>query len=231
MIFYLDEVQKKLGYSFKDAELLRQCFTHKSYSDEAKGELNNERLEFLGDSVLGLVVTEYLYKSSKQNEGSMTNLKQQFVSCKPLANAIKKLKIEEYMLKNSSMNEVSDNIRENLFESIVGGIYLDGGLEKARAFIYQNLLTKTKIILESKSDVNYKGKLNEYIAKKKLGQIEYQEVSKIGQDHNPQFKMQVLLNGEKLVTASGKSKKKAEQACAKKALDKLKNKKITKSGK
>ena len=246
MIFYLDEVQKKLGYTFKNAELLRQCFTHKSFSDEEKGELNNERLEFLGDSVLGFVVTDFLYKNSKYSEGNMTNLKQRVVSCKPLADAIIKLKVEEYLLKHSSM-EISNNIRENLFESIVAGIYLDGGLENARNFIHKNLLNKLSLDIKSgkltKSEgeslgctvkkakpIDNKSLLNEYASKKKLGTVEYKEISKTCEDHNPTFKMQVLLNGKPLASAKGKSKKEAEQACAKKALEILKNKN-TKNGK
>ena len=247
MIFYLDEVQKKLGYTFKNADLLRQCFTHKSFSDEEKGELNNERLEFLGDSVLGFIVTDFLYKNSQYSEGNMTNLKQQVVSCKPLAEAIKRLNIDEYLLKHSSM-EISNNIRENLFESIVAGIYLDGGLDKARNFIHKNLLTK--LIADIKSGklthndgeslgcslkkskpLDSKSLLNEYVSKKRLGAVEYKMISQTGKDHEPQFKMQLLLNGEQLATAMGKSKKEAQQACAKKALEILKNKKITKSGK
>lgn len=234
MIFHLDDVQKKLGYSFKNADLLRQCFTHKSFSNEALGELNNERLEFLGDSVLGFVVTDFFYKNSEYSEGNMTNLKQQIVSRNPLANAIKKLKVEAHLLKSNSM-EISDNIRENLFESIVAGIYLDGGLVEARNFIYKNLLKNTSVVLPKKQTkqpkIDSKSELNEFVSKNKLGTVTYGELLKQGKDHDPTFKMEVLLNGKSLSTATAKRKRDAEQACAKKALEILKNKKFKKNGK
>ena len=224
MKFNIEEVQNKIGYTFKNPELLRQCFTHKSFSNEAKGELNNERLEFLGDSILGYVVADYLYSNCNLcDEGDMTELRQQLVSRYPLASAVKKLQIEKYLLKNGSFQkEASVKIYANLYESVLAGIYLDGGLHKASDFIYRTLISVTNLNYTNSGDVNYKGEFKEFVEKNKLGSIEYVLVSKTGKDNAPKFLMQVLLNGKIISTASGNSKRQAEQICAKNALKILK---------
>ncbi len=223
MIFYLDEVQQKIGYEFKDSELLRQCFTHKSAVDEKKGELNNERLEYLGDSVLGFIVAEYLFKSGFYSEGDMTAKKQTLVSSKPLAEAVKKLDIDKYLLKADGMI-ISDNIRENLYESIVAGLYLDGGINEAKKFVTKTLLVNNAKIKQTKKIVDYKSLLNEYCLKKRLGQVKYVLVKKSGKDHNPEFEMAVVIGENQIATGVGFSKKNAEQQSAEKAYNILKRK-------
>ncbi len=221
MIFYLDEVQQKIAYKFNDPELLRQCFTHKSAVDEKKGEINNERLEYLGDSVLGFIIADYLYKSGFYSEGSMTAKKQSLVSSKPLAEAVKKLGVDAYLLKADSM-VVSDKIRENLYESIVAGLYLDGGIEVAKKFITQTLLVGKEKVLKQEKIIDYKSLLNEYCFKKRLGQVKYSLVKKRGKDHNPEFEMAVIIGDVVIATGVGSSKKNAEQKSAEKAYNALK---------
>ena len=128
-------VEKIIGYEFGDKELLLNAFTHASFANEKAGEKNNERLEFLGDSVLGLVVSEYLYKLGELSEGKMTFKKQSIVSSKPLASVCYNLGIESELLLGENV-KITDNLRENLVESLIGAMYLDGGYEPCKNFIY-----------------------------------------------------------------------------------------------
>ncbi len=220
MIFYLTEVQQIIGYEFKNSDLLRLCFTHASYAPELKNSKDNERLEFLGDSVLGFVVTDYLFKNKRQDEGRMTEDKQGIVSTKPLAQAIDRLGLHKYLLRNETL-KITDRLKENLFEAIVAGIYLDGGLEEARSFIMKNLVYTLKDI-NSVTANDFKSQINEYSAKHKFGTIKYKLKSKKGSDHEPTFEVEAILNGKVLSTGVGKSKKLAEQKSAELALKKLK---------
>ena len=220
MIFFLAEVQDKIGYSFKDSEIIRTAFTHPSFSNEKLGEINYERLEFLGDSVLGFIVADYLFKGSDKNEGQMTKSKSDIVSSFPLSSATKKLGLDKYLLISPGMI-VTDNIRENLFESVVGAIYLDGGISEATKFVKKNLIdfvAKNKVVIEKN---NYKSQINELATKRRLGIVKYLFKDKTGGDHNPTFTMQLTINGEVVAEGKGASKKSAEQQAAKKALQKL----------
>ncbi len=236
MVFHLTEIEEILGYKFNNPEILRRCFVHPSYANEHNEE-SYDRLEFLGDSILGYVVADYLYNSNKQSEGDMTLRKQALVSREPLSMAIKKLGLNSYVLASESlMNNITDSVSENLYEALVAGIYLDGGLENAKAFIYKTLIDVVvknakqnykKVVLQ-----NYKNTLKEYCEKKKLGSLEYVLIKKSGNDHNPIFEMAVKLGGKQLAKGRGKSKKIAEQEASCKALEILnKNKKNGKSKK
>ncbi len=221
MIFYITEVQEKIGYEFKDPEILRCAFTHPSYISH--DVLDYDRCEFLGDSVLGFIVADYLFKKKVKNEGAMTEEKKNIVSSKPLALATKTLGVDVYMLK-SEKTDMTDSMRENLFESIVGAIYLDGGLEEARKFIIKNLIEPfykngVKAVKDNKS------LLNEYTSKRKLGNVKYSLISKKGMDNLPTFTVKVLVDDKVLAEGVGNSKKNAEQMAAEKALTILKKRK------
>ena len=220
MIFYITEVQEKLGYNFKDPEIIRRAFTHPSSLKSDHDEKDYDRYEFLGDSVLGFVVADYIFKRKFKNEGQMTEEKKSIVSSKPLSMATKTLGVEKYMLKSDKL-EITDSMCENLFEAIIGAIYLDGGLEEARKFILKNLIEPfykhgIKVVKDSKS------LLNEYTSKNKLGDVKYTLVNKKGKDNLPTFTVKVLLNNKVLAEGVGNSKKNAEQMAAEKALAKLK---------
>lgn len=220
MIFYITEVQEKIGYEFKDPEILRRAFTHPSYLKGDYDEKDYDRYEFLGDSVLGFVVADYVFKRKFKNEGQMTEEKKNIVSSKPLSLATKTLGVDKYMLKSDKV-EMTDSMRENLFEAIIGAIYLDGGLEEAKKFIIKNLIDVfykkgIKPIKDSKS------LLNEYTSKKKLGDVKYTLVDKKGKDNLPTFTVKVLIDGKVISEGVGNSKKSAEQMAAEKALAKLK---------
>lgn len=222
MIFDFSKIEKKIGYKFKNVTYLKTAFTHASYGNRYKEE-NNERFEFLGDSVLGLVVADYLFKSSYKVEGKMTEEKKAYVSKFPLSKACKLLNIDKFLLVDEGV-EVSVDLQENLIESLICAIYLDGGIEPAKKFIYDNIINKFDIIGGIKSK-DYKSELNELSTKRKF-EVEYQDVKKTGLDNNPKFTVRLLINGKKIAeaTASGK-KQKAEQLVAKKGVEYvLKNK-------
>lgn len=221
MKFDVIKCQEALNYNFKNQKLLIQCFTHSSYSNEHKSCENNELLEFFGDSILGYIVTEYLFNERKDSdEGSLTRLKQEIVSKKPLSEACIKHGFHKFLLLGSGERSLfkknAVNLSENLFEAIVAGIYIDGGIDSARIFVKKFLLSGI-----SDESADYKSKFQEYVQKNRLGAIVYDLVDSFGPPHDPTFIMKVSLNGKILAEAEGSSKKRAEQKCAQSALSEL----------
>lgn len=235
MIFLMHDCEEKIGYSFKDKELLRECFTHSSYSNEHGNGKNNERLEFFGDSILGFLAAEYLtQKFPTADEGELTAYKQQLVSKKPLAAAIVKGGLDEYILygegerKNVLNHEAA---RENLFEAIVAGIYIDGGIENAKKFVKKFLFSKTRLNsnpaakeekkVEPPKVTDYKSLLQIFVQKRKIGDIAYKEKSVSGPAHSPTFVIEVSIGGKVMGSGKGKTKSEASKAAAEVALKKL----------
>ena len=220
MFFNVDKIQEIIGYKFKNPNILRECFTHPSYVNEHKEYEDYDRLEFLGDSVLGFVVADYLFRNGNKTEGAMTENKKSIVSKVPLSIASKRLNLNEYILKSETLS-VTDSICENVFEAIIGGIYLDGGILKAKKFIYEKLISVVGVMFYSiKQDKLIT--LKEYVEQNALGSIEYVKVSKTGKDHEPTWRIKLLLNNEEVCDGFGTSVKKAEQKVAEKALEILK---------
>ena len=228
MIFDVSEVESRIGYSFKNKMLLRQCFTHASYAYE-HGENNNELLEFFGDAIIQFVVTEFLYKTATGDEGVLTKNRIKIVSKQPLLDAVKKMGLFDFVLLGRGL-ENKANLDEKLFSSIyealVAGIYLDSGLVNAKKFIketiisdYQKLQTRKE---NSKKSCDAKNQFQEYVQKNKIGSISYQTLWKKGPDHMPEFRVAVLLNGSRIAEGDGTSKRKAQAQAAKKALTKIK---------
>ncbi len=217
MIFNLADVEKKLGYHFKNPDVIRVAFTHASFSNEKLGEKNNERLEFLGDSVLGFIVTDYLFRRGNDDEGNMTEYKQALVSFKPLSTACKNLKLYKDMLVGENVT-VTEKLQENLMEAVIGALYLDGGLEEAKKFIYKNIIDKMAGKGKERL-VDYKSKLNELSSKQKFT-VSYEMVGKKGMDNDPSYTVSVFIDGKKVATATAKGKKQnAEQKVAQKAIE------------
>ena len=210
MVFHLSEIEKKIEYSFKNPEILRVAFTHASYSNEKRGEKNNERLEFLGDSVLGFVVTDYLFRGTNEDEGDMTMLKQAVVSFKPLSLACDKLKLASYLLVGEKV-QITEKLKENLMESVIGAIYLDGGYEPVKKFILKRM--------SDRDTTNYKGELQELLQSKGESLPVYETV-KYGMDNAPTYEATATALGV-VGKGEGRSKKSAEQLAAKDLLDKL----------
>ncbi len=219
MIFNYADVERKIGYNFKTPDIIRIAFTHASFSNEKRGEKNNERLEFLGDSVLGFVVTDYLFRRGNDDEGDMTEYKQALVSFKPLSTACKRLKLHKDMLVGENV-VVTEKLQENLMEAVIGALYLDGGLEVAKKFIYKNIIDQLSIKGNERL-VDYKSKLNELSSKQKF-KVFYKTVDKKGMDNDPTYTVSVFINEKKVATATAKGKKQnAEQKVAQKAIEKI----------
>ena len=225
MIFELVEVENIIGYSFNDKNLLRQCFTHSSYANEHDCS-DNELLEFFGDAIMDFIVTEYLMRKKAGDEGKLTVLRSEIVSKKPLLEYVERVKLNGFMLlgngiqKNKTFNE---KLFSSLFEAIVAGIYIDGGMEKAREFVTKTIIADFERASKRKKplDAEAKTKLQEYVQQKKIGSISYQTLSQKGPVHLPVFKACVCLNGTRLAEGEGTSKKLAEASAAQKALSKL----------
>lgn len=232
MIFDVSECESRIGYIFNDKTLLRKCFTHSSYANEHKTD-DNELLEFFGDAIIEYVVTEHLFKNAYGDEGKLTTLRAEIVSKPPLLRAVKKLGLGEFALLGNGQEKTigeDDKLYSSLYEALVAGIYLDGGLTAVKKFIketiildYEQRRVQKEKQLSGKRTGDYKSAFQEYVQKRKLGSITYETLSKKGPDHKPEFRVAALLNGARLAESKGSSKKIAENLAAQKALNKLKD--------
>lgn len=230
-IFDATVCEEKIGYTFKDKMLLRKCFTHSSYANEHKEE-SNELLEFFGDAIIEFVVTEHLFKNAYGDEGALTDKRKEMVSKEPLLKAVNKMGLSDFVLLGNGQKGTAkkdEKLFSSLYEAIVAGIYKDGGLAPAKAFIKRTLIddfetaAKLKIKTNKKPDgKDYKSEFQEYVQKRKLGSVSYETLSKSGPDHLPEFRVAVLLNGRRVAEGKGSSIKAAETQAAGKAISNLK---------
>ncbi len=216
-------LEKALGYSFKDKRLLEQALTHKS----CKLALNNERLEFLGDAVLGLVIGELLYhKFYQYDEGKLSKLRAAIVSAHGFTKLAKAIALQDY-LRVSSSEEISKgrekpSILSSAFEALMAGVYLEAGLAKVQKII-QNLLNRAYKRLDLEHlFMDYKTALQELTQAQFCVIPTYQLLKEKGPDHHKEFEMALYIQDKMYATAKGNSKKEAEQQCAYQALQKLK---------
>lgn len=222
----LPEIETQLGYTFSNKDLLSLSFIHRSYINENKQvQEHNERLEFLGDSVLGLVIAEYLYASMPGTpEGELSYLRSRLVEAHACAHYAEVLNLKRYLImgKGERMNagRGRDSILSDLFEALIGAIYLDGGLGAARTFLFSQLQTHFDSILKTPIQ-NWKALLQDYSQKKYQKPPVYELISEVGPDHNKIFQISVSINEEKVGLGEGVSKKDAQQAAAKDAINKL----------
>lgn len=228
-IFDIYGCEEKLGYSFKNKMLLRKCFTHASYAYE-HGESDNELLEFFGDAIIEFVVTEYLYKNAYGDEGKLTKKRSDIVSKEPLLRVVKKLGLTEFVLlgrgQEKRVNQ-DEKLFSSIYEAVVAGIYIDGGIKAAKNFINDTLIAdyvshvnrQQKKAAEKTNDA--KNRFQEYVQKHKLGSVSYETLWKKGPDHMPEFRVAALLNGTRVAEGEGQSKKAAEANAAKSALKKI----------
>lgn len=224
----MDALEAKLGYAFHDRRLLENALMHSSYANEnrALGCTSNERLEFLGDSVLGMVTATRLYHLyPDMPEGKMSRLRAELVCEQSLHAVALELKLGDYIrlghgeARNGGRERPS--ILADAVEAIIAAMYLDGGLEPARRFILDHILTGLADgQMHHVSD--YKTDLQERVQRKPGQTLEYTLCSESGPDHNKTFTMNVLLNGKEIGQGSGRTKKEAEQAAAKCALERMK---------
>jgi ribonuclease-3 len=226
--------EKKLGYSFKDRSLLVKALTHSSYAYENQQNAgsDNETLEFLGDSVLGLIIADYLYAVYPHlAEGELSKLKSTAAKTSSLSSFSKKIKLDKNILlgkgEEKSGGRKKKTILAGAFEAVVAAIYLDGGLDAASNFLHSLLdsLFK-KIKAHSYLINNYKSALQEYLQKENLPAPVYKTITTTGPDHKKSFVVEVLFEKESLGMAKGSSKKQAEQKAAQKVLKSFLGKKM-----
>lgn len=203
----LSAAEEAIGYSFSDRALLQLSLTHKSYSNVFGGG-DNERLEFLGDAVLELIVTESLYRNTRSDEGKLTELRQQYVSQQALEAACDRAGLKRFMRYSGGKENVGGKTASNLFEAVLGGIYLDGGLNAARAFLARFLaFTEAQ---------NYISRLQEYVQERTRSLPSYSRP--VQEDGG--FRVQVSALGKR-AEGRGKNIRAAEQAAAASLLEKL----------
>lgn len=223
----LAELEQKLGVDFTNKDLLRQVFVHRSYLNENTGfDLDhNERLEFLGDAVLELVVTEYLYKHYNNPEGELTNWRSALVRGVMLAEIAQGLAIGDYLFLSRGEQKSGGKARQlilaNTFEAFIGALYLDKGYEAAQEFIHTNLVIRIDDIITNKLYMDPKSRLQETSQEKTGFTPSYKVVSESGPDHAKNFTVGVSIDSKMVGEGSGSSKQSAEQAAANNALENL----------
>ena len=222
----IKDLEKAIGYQFSNIMLLQNALTHSSYANECWHDSlkSNERLEFLGDSILGMVVAEYLYRNfPNRPEGELTKMRADMVCEQALAAIAEKLDLGQHMLLGHGEEQTGGRQRPSILadavESVIAASFLDGGMEAARAFIEKFVLSDVQT--EQKRNMDYKTALQEQVQKKKDQLLAYELRSESGPDHAKEFEVAVLLNGKTVGTGIGSSKKRAEQNAAKAALEAL----------
>ena len=221
----IDDLQNSIEYSFEDEKLLVTALTHKSYIVNAPetGDVNNERLEYLGDAVLELVTSDFLFKNYKQmSEGEMTKLRASLV-CEPaLAIDAREIDLQDFIFLGKGEENTGgrnrDSIVSDAFEALIGAIYLDGGMDEATKFICSFVLND---IEHKQKFYDSKTTLQEMVDATNLGNLSYEIVKESGPDHNKVFDAVVKLNDEVIGSGTGQTKKHAEQNAAVDALNKI----------
>ena len=218
-------LEERLGHSFRNRALLETAVTHSSYANEnrASGIVCNERLEFLGDSVLGVTVADFLYRHfPDMPEGRMTRLRAELVCEKSLAAVAERLSLGEHLLLGNGEDQSGGRRRPSILcdvmEAVVAASYLDGGFAVASDIVTRLILPQ---LAEAEKTHDYKTELQELVQRKKSQQLSYELISETGPDHCKEFNVRVLLNGREVGTGSGTSKKRAEQAAAAQAIVRL----------
>lgn len=223
-----DRIESQLGYRFADKNLLVLAFTHCSFVNECRTPLqHNERLEFLGDSILGLIVSDYLYRTLPDvPEGDLSVLRARLVEANSCVSYIQKLDLEKYLVlgKGERMNDGRgrETILSDFFEALLGAIFLDGGIEAARAFFFEKFKEEIDSILKAPLK-NPKALLQDYCQRHFQATPRYQVLDEKGPDHKKIFRIAVVIKDIEIGTGEGPSKKEAQQAAAGNALSTLNN--------
>jgi len=216
--------EKKLGIDFVDHKLLQKAFTHRSYINENPGaKEHNERLEFLGDAVLELVVTDYLFKNYAEPEGDLTSWRAALVNSEMLSAVSSDLGLGDYLLlsrgEEKDLGRARDYILANAFEALLGAIYIDRGMKVAKSFVENNILDKLDMVLEKGLYKDSKSSFQEKAQEKVNITPHYKVLDEWGPDHKKEFKVGVYLGDDLISEAEGVSKVSAEKEAAKKALE------------
>jgi len=222
----LKSLQSKLNYQFEDTSILETALTHKSFSNENQNIQSNERLEFLGDAVLELVVTKYLFeKFPDRQEGYLTSLRSALVRGKNIAKVLESLDVLEYIKlsfgEQRSNGSKKSYIQANVYEAIVGSIYMDGGYEVASKFIFETVIPTLEGILEEQAHIDSKSHLQEIAQERFNLTPTYHLQKESGPDHSKQFEMGVFFFDKLIAKGNGSSKQKAEIEAAYNALQEI----------
>ena len=217
------DLEPIIGYRFNNKELLKEALTHKSFAGEHRSTYHNERLEFLGDSILGAVVADYIYNQCPHDEeGVLSKIKSNLVSRRNLYVWGKQLNLGHFMSLGhgeiATGGRERDSIISNAVEAVIGAVYLDGGYTAAEAVILP--WVRTQALTQDAQD--FKSVLQEFLQKKGLQTPDYEVIQTVGPEHDRIFTVQVSLNGKILGVGKGHNKKAAQQAAAQQAFEKLK---------
>lgn len=222
-IYNISKFEEIIDYTFEDKSYILEALTHSSYSNENKNYKFNERLEFLGDSVLSIVISDYLFKKEKDlPEGELTKLRANIVCEESLSEVGGQIHLGEHLLLGKGEEATGGRDRISIIadalEAVIAAIYLDGGLEQASKFIFKFMEEIIENSIEGKIFRDYKTYLQEVLQSKGEQNIWYKLLEEKGPDHNKRFVMEVGINDKVLGVGEGKSKKDAEQVAAKSAL-------------
>lgn len=221
----IEELEKKIKIKFKDLSLLQTAVTHRSYINEHRSYKldHNERLEFLGDAVLELVVTDHLYRNFSNPEGEMTNWRAALVNRDMLAKVSRGLEVDEFLLMSRGETKDTGRAREyllaNALEAIIGAIYLDQGYDAAKKFITGNILVYLEEVIRSKLYIDPKSNFQEEAQARAGITPSYRVLSESGPDHDKKFVVGVYLGDEEVAEGEGSSKQEAQRNAAKAALE------------
>ena len=222
----IKDLEAAIGYHFSNISLLQNALTHSSYANERwhNGLLSNERLEFLGDSVLGMLVAEYLYRSfPDRTEGELTRMRADMVCEKTLADVANAIGLGDHLLLGHGEDRLGGRTRDSILadavESIIAASFLDGGLSAALGIVRRFILVKVPV--KKLHNMDYKTLLQELVQQKKNQVLSYELTAETGPDHDKRFDVEVSLNGRVVGTGFGTSKKRAEQDAARAAIDAL----------
>ena len=221
----MNTLEEKLGYTFQNAALLENALTHSSRANESRGKLlSNERLEFLGDSILGMVVADHLYRNhSDMPEGELTRTRAALVCEESLVEVARELELGKYLHlgkgESTGGGRERPSIQADAVEAVLAAIYLDGGIGSARKFIQRYILSRE--IAGLAKPLDHKTALQELVQRENGQVLQYRLVGEEGPDHNKRFFVEVDLNGKSVGSGSGRSKKEAEQMAAAAAIEAL----------
>ena len=223
----IKDLEEAIGYKFRNITLLQNALTHSSYANERWHDSlrSNERMEFLGDSILGMAVADYLYRTFPDRpEGELTRMRADMVCETSLAAVAEKINLGQHLLLGHGEERFGGRTRASILadavESVIAASFLDGGIEAAGHFIKQFILTEVPV--KKLHNADYKTALQELVQQKKDQVLSYALVGESGPDHDKKFQVEVSLNGKVVGSGIGSSKKRAEQAAAQSALESLK---------
>jgi len=219
----LEQCQAAIGYRFRNTTYLHEALTHASGADHRLA--SNERLEFLGDAILGAIVCEQLYRRFPDYlEGELTRIKSIVVSRSTCAKITKTLGIEEFLIIGKGMGsheQTPPSVLADVFESMLGAVFLDGGMEAAKEFVLRSMTPEIDAVVDGQGGINYKSNLQQ-VSQRKFGETPtYRLLDEKGPDHSKCFKISAMIGGQRFAPAWGRNKKEAEQRAALNALSHL----------